>query len=333
VAIDRYGSFLHIQEYAPPASVNPRLAALRLEQVQTVASEVLGVSPERIFVKVRQRQKGLAQYEKLATEGALHQVTEGPCKFLVNFTDHLDTGLFLDHRPTREHLGSISKGKRFLNLFGYTGTASVWAALGGATSTTTVDLSNTYLEWAQKNLELNGVTGDAHKLVRADCLAWLAETTERFDVIFVDPPTFSASKSMDGTFDVQRDHEELLRRALQVLAPGGTLIFSTNFRRFKLSAGNLQGVELEDLTGSSVPYDFRRRPRIHRCWSITKPESGVTASAQSGPAKRRTPPPVEIEAVQPGANRRRRRPRRAPRGQAETTPSSDRGAPRHGRSS
>jgi 23S rRNA (guanine2445-N2)-methyltransferase / 23S rRNA (guanine2069-N7)-methyltransferase len=268
VAIDRYEQWLHVQEYAPPASIDPGKAQARLEQIMAVLPAVLELPPENVFLKVRQRQRGVSQYQKQAERGRFHEVHEGPARFLVNFTDYLDTGLFLDHRITRQRLGGLAKGRRFLNLFGYTGTATVYAALGGAVSTTTVDLSATYLDWARRNLELNGLSSPWRRFIQADCREWLAEAREPYDLIFLDPPTFSNSSEMDGYFDVQRDHGELLQQALRLLAPNGVLIFSTNYRRFHLDREALAEWRIEDWSRPTLPLDFARHPKIHQCYHL-----------------------------------------------------------------
>ncbi|MDQ5909255.1 MAG: rRNA (guanine2069-N7)-methyltransferase / rRNA (guanine2445-N2)-methyltransferase [Pseudomonadota bacterium] len=268
VAIDRYEQWLHVQEYAPPATIDPAKARLRLAQVMAALPEVLELPRENIFLKVRQRQRGVNQYQKQAYQGRFHEVREGSARFLVNFTDYLDTGLFLDHRITRQRLGELAKGRRFLNLFGYTGAATVYAALGGAVSTTTVDLSATYLDWARRNLELNGLQGPWRRFIQADCRKWLAEAQERYDLIFLDPPTFSNSQRMDGDFDVQRDHGDLLQDALRLLAPNGILIFSTNSRRFRLDREALAAWRIEDWSRPTLPLDFTRHPKIHQCYQL-----------------------------------------------------------------
>ncbi|MEK7816426.1 MAG: bifunctional 23S rRNA (guanine(2069)-N(7))-methyltransferase RlmK/23S rRNA (guanine(2445)-N(2))-methyltransferase RlmL, partial [Pseudomonadota bacterium] len=274
LAIDVYEGarrWVHVQEYEAPETVEERTARKRLQQALTVIPLVLEIPPEQIFFKVRRRQKGRTQYEKLATTGEFHEVREGPCRLLVNFTDYLDTGLFLDHRLTRTLLGELAKDKRFLNLFGYTGSATVRAALGGARSTTTVDMSWTYLDWARRNLELNGVQGPKHELIQADVLKWLKEPrSQEYDLIFLDPPTFSRSKRMEDTLDVQRDHVGLIRDACALLAPGGVLIFSTNLRKFKLDREALAGLKIDDITRRTIPPDFERNPRIHQCFRITR---------------------------------------------------------------
>jgi 23S rRNA (guanine2445-N2)-methyltransferase / 23S rRNA (guanine2069-N7)-methyltransferase len=262
---------LHVQEYAPPATVDADKAERRLEQVRVVLSAVLEVPPERVFLKVRQRQKGVSQYEKQAAQGRFHEVQEGPCRLLVNFEDYLDTGLFLDQRLTRRLIGEWARDRRFLNLFGYTGTATVYAALGGAATTTTVDLSRTYLEWAERNLVLNGVkVGPQQRLIQADCREWLADGRESFNLIFLDPPTFSNSRRMAGTFEVQRDHRELIGQAGQLLAADGILLFSTNHQRFKLDREGLADWRITEMTRQTIPRDFERNPRIHQCWRIER---------------------------------------------------------------
>jgi 23S rRNA (guanine2445-N2)-methyltransferase / 23S rRNA (guanine2069-N7)-methyltransferase len=278
VAVDLYGGerlFVHLQEYEAPKTVDANAADRRFREAVAVIPEVLGIPREQLFSKVRKRQKGSSQYTRLAATGRFHVVGEGPCRFLVNFTDYLDTGLFLDHRPTRELLRTLASGKRFLNLFGYTGTATVHAAAGGAVATTTVDLSSTYLDWARRNLELNGFVGRNHELVRAECREWLEKTAKegkrRWGLIFLDPPSFSNSKRMAGTFDVQRDHAALISQAVELLEPDGILIFSTNLQSFAMDTDALAGLILEDITRATIPPDYRRNPRIHSCWRITLP--------------------------------------------------------------
>lgn len=278
-AIDVYRgarTWVHVQEYAPPASVDPQSADKRRQEVLSAVPIVLDIAAQDVFLKVRQRQRAGGQYEKQAGAGVLQEVAEGPCRFLVNFTDYLDTGLFLDHRITRCMLADWAKDRRFLNLFGYTGSATVFAAYGGAATTTHVDMSRTYLEWAQRNLALNGFSGAQHEFIQADCLAWLETAREdshrrgRYGLIFVDPPTFSRSKRMEGTFDVQRDYVSLLHAASELLDAGGRLVFSTNLRNFKLDAAGLAPLRVEDISAQTIPRDFARNPRIHQCFSITR---------------------------------------------------------------
>lgn len=269
MAIDVYERWLHVQEYAPPRSVDVRLARRRREAVIEALPEVMGVPREDVFVKVRERQKGKRQYERREGRRRFFEVHEGGHAFAVNFETYLDTGLFLDHRLTRRMLGELAAGRRFLNLFCYTATATVYAARGGATASTSVDLSNTYLDWAAHNFELNGVSLRQHELVQGDCMEWLRRARGKYGLVFVDPPTFSTSKRMEGVFDVQRDHVELLERCAALLEPGGVIVFSNNFRRFKLDEAALAPLHVEDVTRATIPKDFARNPRIHRCWKIT----------------------------------------------------------------
>jgi len=273
LAIDLYqgaARWAHVQEYAAPKTIDPDKASERLKEALSAIPGVLGIPAKQLFLKVRQRQKGSAQYERLAEHGEFHVVQEDGLKLLVNFTDYLDTGLFLDHRLTRRMLRELAKDKRFLNLFGYTGAATVHAA-AGARATTTVDLSRTYLDWARRNLALNGFEGQQHELIQADVLAWLEEEAERrYDLIFLDPPTFSTSKRMQDTLDIQRDHPALIQSAGRLLSPGGTLIFSTNFRRFRLDQEGLVEFAVEDISSATLPRDFERNPRIHQCFKLSR---------------------------------------------------------------
>lgn len=274
LAIDIYEGehrWVHVQEYQAPRSIDERTAARRLRHALAVIPLVLEVPTTQIYTKVRQRQKDRAQYEKLGETGEFHEVREGPCRFLVNFTDYLDTGLFLDHRATRMFIGELAKGRRFLNLFGYTGTATVHAALGGASSSVTVDMSRTYNEWARRNFLLNRVDLTHHELIQADVFAWLDQRhSSRYGLIFLDPPTFSRSKRMEDTLDIQRDHIALIDKTMRLLEPDGILIFSTNYQRFKLDRDALVDFSVEDITRRTLPKDFERNPRIHQCFRITR---------------------------------------------------------------
>ncbi|WP_392398407.1 bifunctional 23S rRNA (guanine(2069)-N(7))-methyltransferase RlmK/23S rRNA (guanine(2445)-N(2))-methyltransferase RlmL [Edwardsiella piscicida] len=271
VAVDRYGEKIVVQEYAPPKSVDAQKARQRLFDVVSVTQSVMGVSGNNLILKTRERQKGKSQYEKLAQKGEFMEVHEYGARFWVNLTDYLDSGLFIDHRIARRMLGEISRGKDFLNLFAYTGSASVYAGLGGARSTTTVDMSRTYLEWAERNLRLNGLTGRQHRLVQADCLSYLHHCEDKFDLIFIDPPTFSNSKRMEGTFDVQRDHLDLMRDLARILRPGGTIMFSNNKRGFKMDLAGLAqlGLQAQEITERTLSADFARNRQIHNCWLVT----------------------------------------------------------------
>ncbi len=270
LSIDLFSKWVHIHEYAPPKTIDPELAASRMAIATKCVRDILGVRSNRIFIKARERQKGRKQYEKKGSNGKMYEVREGDCSFLVNFTDYLDTGLFIDHRPIRAKIHSEAQGKRFLNLYGYTGTATVHAAMGGAASTTTVDLSATYLHWAKMNLALNGLTEHRNKVEKADCLQWLEESKGTFDLIFIDPPTFSNTKKEHRVFDVQRDHTRLIELAMGHLDPAGLLIFSTNFRRFQLDERLTKLYEIKDISQESVPVDFSRNEKIHSCWEVRK---------------------------------------------------------------
>lgn len=276
VAIDIYHgdeTWVNVQEYESPKTIDPAKANQRLAAAMAVIPHVLNIPAENIFLKIRRKQKSTDQYEKQGDSRHFHIVEEGGCKFWVNFEDYLDTGLFLDHRPLRLLLQQQAKGKRFLNLFAYTGSATVHAAVGGAISSVTIDMSNTYLAWAQRNFVLNGIQGN-HTLVRANCLKWLSDQVDshqktRFDLIFLDPPTFSNSKKMDEAFDIQKDHVTLIRNAMSLLAVNGTLYFSTNFRRFKINHEELGKFKIDDISKSMIPEDFARNSKIHYCWKIT----------------------------------------------------------------
>ncbi|MGN5519104.1 bifunctional 23S rRNA (guanine(2069)-N(7))-methyltransferase RlmK/23S rRNA (guanine(2445)-N(2))-methyltransferase RlmL [Halopseudomonas sp. Lyrl_26] len=269
VAVDLYDGWAHVQEYAAPASVSEEKAQARLQDVLVALPQVLGTSAERVVLKQRQRQTGKQQYERMDRRGEFLTVQEGQVRLLVNLTDYLDTGLFLDHRPMRLRIAEEARGKRFLNLFCYTASATVHAAVGGARRTTSVDLSKTYLDWARRNLALNGLS-DLHQLVQDDVMKWLEQDRGEYDLIFIDPPTFSNSKRMDDVFDVQRDHVQLLDMAMARLAPGGVLYFSNNFRRFKLDPALEEKYQVEDISAQTLDKDFQRNPRIHRSWRITR---------------------------------------------------------------
>lgn len=267
LAIDLYGDWVHVQEYAPPRSIDPEKAQARLYDALGAIPQALGISRSKVVVKRRERQSGTRQYERQASQGEFLEVTEGGVKLLVNLTDYLDTGLFLDHRAMRLRIQREAAGKRFLNLYCYTATATVHAAKGGARSTTSVDLSKTYLDWARRNLALNGLS-DRQRLEQADVMAWLEEDRGEYDLIFIDPPTFSNSKRMEGVFDVQRDHVALLDQAMARLAAGGTLYFSNNFRKFQIDPGIAERYTVEEITAATLDEDFRRNSKIHRAWKL-----------------------------------------------------------------
>ena len=283
-ADDPDATWLHVQEYAAPADIPDADVRRRFGEVLAAAREVFGVSRERVATKVRARGKGGSKYADAAAlrRGEYITVREGAALLRVNLFDYLDTGLFLDHRPLRARLQREARGKRFLNLFCYTGAATVHAAVGGATSTTSVDLSATYLQWASDNLRGNRVDGrilggNAHRLVQADAVAWLEADTGEYDLVFCDPPTFSNSARADD-FDMQRQHVQLLQAAVARLSPDGVLYFSNNYRRFRLDEEAVAAfAECEDITAATIPPDFARNPRIHKAWRLRRRSSGARA--------------------------------------------------------
>lgn len=268
MAVDLYGDWVHVQEYAAPKSIDPEKAKARMFDAIAAIPQALGVDKSKVVIKRRERQSGTKQYQRQATQGQFLEVSEGGVKLLVNLTDYLDTGLFLDHRPLRLRIQKEAAGKRFLNLFCYTATATVHAAKGGARSTTSVDLSKTYLDWARRNLSLNGFS-DKNRLEQGDVMAWLAEDRGEYELIFIDPPTFSNSKRMEGIFDVQRDHVQLLDLAMARLARGGVLYFSNNFRKFELDESLAVRYQVEEISASTLDPDFARNPKIHRAWRFS----------------------------------------------------------------
>ena len=270
LAVDLYEGRLHIAEYDRPHDRTAGQHADWLEKMAAAAGEKLDISPDNTFLKRRRRQRGVEQYERVTETGSPRiTVSEGGSKFLVNLADYIDTGLFLDHRITRGMVRDEASGKRMLNLFAYTGAFSVYAAAGGAASTTTVDLSSTYLDWARANFRLNELDSDSHRFVRSGALEFLADHApgEHYDLAVVDPPTFSNSKSTEGDFDIQRDYVALLGGLLKLMSPGGVIYFSTNFKRFKFDQTVLPGCTMREISKQTVPEDFRNK-RIHRCWRI-----------------------------------------------------------------
>ncbi len=270
VSVDIYEKWILVQEYVAPSTIDEQLAKDRFGQVLAQVRHLFSVRRDRVFIKTRRKQKGKAQYQKQGSRKKMHVVREGDCSLLVNFTDYLDTGIFLDHRNIRLRIAKEAKGKRFLNLFAYTGTASIHAAVGGAATTTTVDLSANYLNWARMNLGLNGFGGLAHETVKADCMKWLQEARGEYDLIFVDPPTFSNTKKERRVFDVQRDHKRLIELSMNRLAEGGLLIFSTNFRQFQMDESIEKYYSIRNISKASIPQDFVRNTKIHQCWEIRR---------------------------------------------------------------
>ncbi|WP_299181827.1 bifunctional 23S rRNA (guanine(2069)-N(7))-methyltransferase RlmK/23S rRNA (guanine(2445)-N(2))-methyltransferase RlmL [uncultured Neptuniibacter sp.] len=270
VAVDLYGDEVHVQEYAAPKKIDPVKTFARLQDVMNALPVTLGVPAEKVILKQRKKQQGVNQYEKHSETHRFKEINEHGCRLLVNLHDYLDTGLFLDHRPIRKRIQQESANKDFLNLFCYTATASVHAAKGGAKSTTSVDMSATYLNWAKRNMDLNGLDNQHNTQVQADCLKWLrVQRGAAYDLIFMDPPTFSNSKRMQGVLDVQRDHVDLIEGAMRLLRDEGVLYFSNNYRRFKIDHESLSDFLIEEITRSTLDPDFKRNEKIHCCYRIT----------------------------------------------------------------
>jgi 23S rRNA (guanine2445-N2)-methyltransferase / 23S rRNA (guanine2069-N7)-methyltransferase len=277
VAVDIYQGdklWVNVQEYEAPKTVAPHKATQRLAGLLAEIPRVLDIDKSQVFLKIRRKQKNTDQNYKQNHIPNFHIIEEGNCKFLVNFENHLDTGLFLDHRSLRQIIQQQAKDKNFLNLFAYTGTATVNAALGGAKSTTTIDSSNTYVDWPQKNFDLNNLQGN-HRIIRADSSSWLEKEAKQaeknlYNLISLNPPTFSNSKRMEDAFDIQTDHIALINNALALLTHEGTLYFSTNFRKFKLDEQAISDAIIKNISASTVPNDFSRNPKIHYCWKIQK---------------------------------------------------------------
>lgn len=270
--IERYGEKVYVAEYKRQHGMTDEAHDYWMEESLGIISEVLEVNKEEIFLKLRQRKPGrLGQYQKLDTAQHAFTVEENGLHFQVNMTDYLDTGLFLDHRITRQMVREQSKDKKVLNLFAYTGSFSVYAAAGGAAEVVTVDLSKTYLQWAERNFALNGFTpGEKYQFIHADVKQYLRELPENyFDIIVMDPPTFSNSKRMDDILDIQRDHTVLINDCLRSLTKGGVLYFSTNARKFVLEQDKLQATAVKDITRATTPFDFEGK-LFRWCYSLVK---------------------------------------------------------------
>ena len=272
IAVDIFENWVHVQEYEPPRTVDAVQAFVRLNDAVDAISAILKTDKSRIILKTRKKQSGAEQYTRQDETFDTLIANEYGLKFRVNLKDYLDTGLFLDHRLTRKLISRIAKNRSFLNLFAYTGTATVYAAAGGASSSTTVDMSNTYLAWAQDNLELNNFSGKQHEFIREDCIKWLSDAKNegrRYQLIFLDPPTFSNSKRMDRTLDIKRDHVELINQTMELLDDDGVLIFSCNAHGFKLDQKHLKEYSIRDITRMTTSEDFRRKP-AHVCWCLAR---------------------------------------------------------------
>jgi len=268
--IDVYQDNLHIQEYKAPKTVDSDKAQKRFRELVNAAKHVFDIDNERVFVKIRKRNRGSEQYQKQAylDDADFISVREGKAKLLVNLKSYLDTGLFLDHRPLRSEIEQVALGKRFLNLFSYTSSASVRAILGGAASSVSVDMSNTYNRWSKLNFEANNISSHKHQIVRADVNEWLKKCRTGFDLIMLDPPSFSNSKKMENSFDVQRDHESLVKRCMEILSKDGILFFSNNFTKFQLAPSIIENYDVQDITQQTISPDFERNKKIHCCFKI-----------------------------------------------------------------
>ncbi|WP_395343110.1 bifunctional 23S rRNA (guanine(2069)-N(7))-methyltransferase RlmK/23S rRNA (guanine(2445)-N(2))-methyltransferase RlmL [Ningiella sp. W23] len=279
-AIDIYGDHVIVQEYAPPKSLPEAVATQRLQDALLTVPKVLMCEPSKLILKRRAKQEGSNQYQKHSNTNTRIVVKEHGAKFYINPRDYLDVGLFLDHRITRQLFASKVKNKHVLNLFCYTGSVSVHAAMHGAESITSVDMSRTYVNWARDNFELNDLIGKyanpQYMFEQADCLHWLKQRAQdnfpQYDAIFIDPPSFSNSKRMDGTWDVQRDHIGLIKNAFSCLKEDGFIFFSNNLRNFKLDTESLAGLGIQalDLCRKTIPEDFSRKPNIHHCWELRR---------------------------------------------------------------
>lgn len=268
-SVDVYENrYVVVSEYKAPSTIDPKKAEERLKELVGAIPHVLEVDKKEIFVKQRKKQKGDSQYTKYAEEKSFTLVHENGLDFYANFTDYLDTGIFLDHRLTRQKIRELAAGKKFLNLYAYTCTATIYAAAGGAVKTVSVDTSNTYLEWGKKNLEANGFKPKLNTFVRSDCMEFLKKDTEKYGLIFIDPPTFSNRKGREVVFDIQRDHMDLIGLAYQRLVPGGIIIFSTNFRKFKMAPEITASFNVRDISAETIPKDYERNEKIHKAWII-----------------------------------------------------------------
>jgi 23S rRNA (cytosine1962-C5)-methyltransferase len=271
LAIDFYAGRFCVQYfskdrdfYEPPQELE--------EETTRVLQSIFGVSPDLIFWKSRIKRAKLQQYEKADDVGEFFTVYEYGVKFRINLTDYLDTGLFLDHRETRMYVASVAKGKRLLNLFAYTCSFSVHAAMKGAVFTKSVDMSNTYTEWGRENFLLNNLSLKNNPIIRADCLKFFDEEIRsgaKYDIIVIDPPTISRSKKMDQMFDIQLDYLFLISKALELLSPNGVIYFSTNSRKFVFDTNAFSNCHILDVSSKTIPIDFHD-PKIHRCWKITR---------------------------------------------------------------
>ena len=277
VVIDIYGDSVHIQEYAPPIYIDPNQSKKHLEEVREAVTSFFDEQHSRLIFKERRRQKGPSQYHPKNdknSEDYTFNLTENSYIFEINMGAYLDTGLFLDHRPVRRLIHGLSQNKRFLNLFCYTASATIYAIKGGAKSSLSIDMSKTYVDWAKRNFSLNSICTKSNKVIREDCLVWLDKNVKnkdklgQYDLVFLDPPTFSNSKKMDSTFDVQRDHIELIKKSMLLLDQNGSLVFTNNFRNFSMSSNIIERYQVCNISDNTFDPDFQRNKKIHNCWII-----------------------------------------------------------------
>jgi 23S rRNA (cytosine1962-C5)-methyltransferase len=271
-SIELYEDQLYIAEYLRRHGMEDEVHDAWMDECKDIIAEIVGIPIERMNFKLRKRMSHKdEQYEKISTEKEYSTVLEDGLKFLVNLTDYLDTGLFLDHRITRKMVRNTCANKRVLNLFCYTGSFSVYAAAGGASSVTSVDLSKTYLAWAEDNMTINLFKDkQAYQFIHADVKQYLKTLQPNsFDLVIMDPPTFSNSKRMKDILDIQRDHAELINDVLGAMTPGGQLYFSTNFVRFQLDATAIHSTQIKDITKATTPFDFEGKLK-RWCYLINK---------------------------------------------------------------
>ncbi|QCI21082.1 bifunctional 23S rRNA (guanine(2069)-N(7))-methyltransferase RlmK/23S rRNA (guanine(2445)-N(2))-methyltransferase RlmL [Buchnera aphidicola (Hyperomyzus lactucae)] len=271
IIVDVYNKWIVIQEYKAPKLINYKKAFKRLCHAIYHTKEILAISINNIILKIRHKNKNKTQYNKLFNSDSFFIIKEYHAKFLVNIIDYLDTGLFSDKRMIRKLLGEMSKGKDFLNLFSYTGTASVYAGLGGANSTTSVDMSNTYIKWSMQNMSINHLTSSKHNFIQSDCLNWIKETKQQFDLIFINPPTFSNSKKMRQSFDLKRDYLDIMIYLKKILRDNGSIIFSSSTRNFKINIDYLRKMQLnsKNITKKTQSKDYLKDSNIYHSWLIT----------------------------------------------------------------
>jgi len=269
LTVDFYGSFVYILDYREgPENISPGS-----EEIKDTVSRMLYVKKDQVFYKNRETRKGITQHKKLDNSGNIITVKENDLSFLVNLYDYIDTGLFLDHRKTREMVRDSAIGKRVLNLYAYTGSFSVYAAAGGAKSIDTVDLSVNYNNWAEKNLLENGFINKDYRFHSSDTADFLSnerKNWKKYDIIIVDPPTFSNSRKMEGTFDIQRDYVSLIKVCLDLLDKEGYIIFSTNYTKFHFDPSRFKNIQLKNITNTTIDEDFSKKNKPHRCWKIEK---------------------------------------------------------------